>query len=298
MIAALPPAAIVAAAPAASPLNLESAFAAARAAARASADPASPLSGGASVAEKLAAIDSLQSRLPFEPRPARVAALDAIARAASGDGQPPEVRAKALSVLGYAMPLVDDDAARSRSLAVLLAAFKSPAYRIFALRGFGPACHGLPRTGEPAAQDALLDLLDGPVSGEERETALVALFAFVSTRADLAERAPALVESLDARLLAAIETDPARFVADPRFTPGARAMAIATIWSSARHREARGAAAPAARVRSALDRLAAVETDPTVLGWIRTYRDAAPARPSPDLRDSTTRRSPAGPDEP
>lgn len=270
----------------------------ARASARRLSDPASTLASGAPAADKLDAVDALSSRIPGEPLAAKIAALDALAGAAAGASQPPEVRAKALAFLGYAMPQVADDAAKGRALAVLLAAVNTPAYRIFALRGLGPAGHGLPKADEPALQGALLDLLDGPVAGEERETALVALFSFVSTRDDLAQRAPALVAALDARLLEPIAAEPARFVADPRFTPGARALAIATVWTSARHRQALGQSAPAARVRDLLVRLSYVETDATVLGWIRTYRDAAPARRAAPLRESTTKRAPAGPDEP
>jgi hypothetical protein len=301
VIAQAPPAAAPAAYAAAAPLSLqtiEEAFVMAQASARVAADPAAVLAGAAPAGDKLAAVDILQSRIPGAKRAAKIAALDALAAAAGGAGQPPEVRAKALSVLGYSMPEVDDAAARTRALAVLLAALKKPAYRIFALRGLGSACHGLPKTEEAAFQGALLDLLDGPISGEERETALIALYSFVSTGEDLAKEAPALVASLDARLLAPIEADPVRFAADPRFTPGARAMTIATVWSSARFRQARRDAAPAARVHALLVRLGYVESDPMVLGWIRTYRDAAPARPAAALRESTTKRAPAGPDEP
>ncbi len=67
---------------------------------------------------------------------------------------------------------------------------------------------------------------------------------------------------------------------------------------SARYRQALRDPAPAARVHALLLRLASVETDPTVLGWIGTYRDAAPARPAAALRANTTKRAPAGPEEP
>ena len=294
MIAQAPPEA-VAAAPASAPALLEAAFLEARVSARRVSDPASVLASDAPASDKLAAIDALHSRIPTEPLGSKISALDALTAAAGGTNQPPEVRAKALTFVGYAMPQVEDDGARGRALVVLLAALKMPAYRIFALRGFGPACHGLRKADEGLYQGGLLDLLDGPVAGEERETALVALFSFVSTREDLSKREPALVAALDARLLGPIEADPARFASDPRFTPGARAMAIATVWMSARHRQALGQTAVAARVHVLLVRLASVETDPTVLGWIATYRDAAPARP---LRASTTKRAPAGPDEP
>lgn len=279
MIAPPPPAAVVSL-PASAPLTLEGALVLARFSARRVSAPESVLAGDAPVSDKLAAIDAIHSKIPDEPKAAKVAALDALAAAASGAAQPPEVRAKALTFAGYAMPQVEDEAARARALFVLLDALKSPAYRIFALRGLGPGCHGLPKAGEALLQGGLLDLLDGSVAGEERETALVALFSFVSTRDDLSIRAPSLVKDLDRRLLGPIEADPAHFVADPRFTPGSRAMAAAIVWSSARHREELGQRAPGARVHALLVRLAAIETDETTLGWLKTYRDAAPAKPS------------------
>ena len=292
MFAPAPPAVL----PAPSPLTLEAAFAAARAGLRPARDPAVVLrSASATAAEKLAAIDALQSRLPGEPRALRAAALDALAAAAASPSQPPEVRAKAYAFLGCEMPPTADDAAASRALRVLLAALPGPRYRIFALRGLGPASHAIPDADEALLQGALLDLLDGPVAGEERATALVALYAFVGPRDDLARRKPALPAELDARLLAPMEADPAGFVRDPRATPASREMAIATVWISARQREALGDPAPARRVDALLDRLASVETDPTVLSWIRTYRTAPPP---PPFTASATKRAPAGPDEP
>lgn len=289
-----PPPALVAEAPSPAPaaLLLE-AFAAARRSARAAADPASVLAGRGPVADKLAAIDALHARIPNVALRRRVAALNAIADAAASAQQPAEVRARALAVLGYAMPQVDDDAARTRGLGVLLGALRAPADRIFALRGLGPASHGLPRSDEAAYQGALLDLLDGPVAGEERAVALVDLYAFVSTRDDLAQRAPALVERLDARLLGPIEADPAAFARDPRGTPASRTIAAATFWVSARQRQSRGDPAPAARAHAVLAALAAVEPDGGARRWLETYRDAAPA-----LAASTTRRGPPGPDAP
>ncbi|HXS99783.1 MAG TPA: hypothetical protein VN915_03860 [Elusimicrobiota bacterium] len=284
-----PPAAV--SIPASAPLTLESAFALARFSARRVSAPDSVLASDAPVADKLAAIDAIHSQIPDEPKAGKVAALDALTAAASSASQPPEVRAKALTFAGYAMNQVDDDAARSRALTVILAALKLPPYRIFALRGLGPAAHGTPKADEPRYQAALLDLLDGDVAGEERETALVALFSFISTREDLAKRAPALVSELDRRLLGPIEADPARFVADPRFTPGARAMAAAIVWSSARHREQLGRPAAGARVHALLVKLAALETDETTLGWLKTYRDAAPGKSSkPQPKPKTRRR--------
>src|SRR2546430_2243685 len=149
MIAQAPPAA-AAAAPDVAPASLEAAFVMARLSARTVSDPASVLASGASASDKLAAIDALHSRIPDAPRPAQINALDALAAAAGSLSQPPEVRAKALTFLGYSMPQVEDDSARTRGLAVLLDALKSPAYRIFALRGLGPACHGLPKADEAA----------------------------------------------------------------------------------------------------------------------------------------------------
>ena len=284
MFATAPPA-VVAVAPESALVSLEAAMTEARSGARRVSDPGSVLASDASVKDKLAAIDVLHSGIPTEPRAKQVAALDALAAAAVSTKQPPEVRAKALTFLGYAMPQVKDDDARTRGLKVLIAALAKPAYRIYALRGFGPACHELPKADEPAYQGALLDLLDGPVAGEERETALVALYSFVSTRDDLAKRAPALVAQLDERLLTPIEGDPDGFVIDPRTTPGSREMAAATIWMSARLRQSLGNPKPAARVHAVLARLAAVETDPTALGWIKIYRDAPPPAPA-----STTKR--------
>ncbi|MFI5346426.1 MAG: hypothetical protein ACHQ51_08635 [Elusimicrobiota bacterium] len=295
MIVPVPPAAVAVVSDSAP--SLEAAFVLARAAARPPASPPATLSGAGPVAGKLAAIDALHDRIPGEPKARQIAALDALAAAAVADSQPPEVRAKALAYLGYSMPQVPDDAARTRGLKVLLDALKSPAYRLYALRGLGPACHGLPLADDALLQGALLDLLDGPVAGEERQTALLALYAFVSTRDDLVTRAPALIAQLDDRLLAPVEANPAGFVSDPRAAPGSRALVLACLWSSARHRHSLGNPAAVARVNALLDRLATLETDPVVRGWIKTYRDAAPPPPL-TFRDSTVNRAPAGPDEP
>jgi hypothetical protein len=301
MVPALPPAAYAASAETV-PATIEAAFFLARAASHRAAaiggNPVQVLSGSGSIDEKLAAIDAIQSRIPDAKKPEQAAALDALRAAAGSTAQPPEVRAKALSVLGYSMFPAEDDAARMRALPVLLAALRDPAYRIFALRGLGPACHGLPKAGEGAMQDALLDLLDGPLGGEERQTALTALYAFVSTREDLFKRDPALVAQLDIRLLSVMERSPAGFSLDPRYTPGARALAIATVWISARHLYALGHPEALTRVNRLLDALAAFETDPGTLAWIHSYRTAAPPAAFTVLRERTTRRSPAGPDEP
>ena len=183
MFVPAPPAAVSESAP-----SLEAAFAMARAAALPAAASEGDLLGAGAVAVKLAAIDALHSAIPTEPKARQIAALDELSAAASS-ARNPEVRAKALAYLGYAMPQVNDDDARARGLKVLLDALKSPPYRIYALRGLGPACHGLPPAEEAGLQGALLDLLDGPVAGEERQTAFLALYAFVSTHNDLAVRA-------------------------------------------------------------------------------------------------------------
>jgi len=287
-----PPSARAVAAPA-----LEEAFSLARAAARGAADPSSVLRDDSASAEaKLDALDALHDRIPNQKPPAQAASLDAIAAAAADARQPPEVRARALTLLGYAVPPVVDEAARTRAFAVLLAALPDPSLRLFVLRGLGPASHGLPRPLEPAFLNALLGALDGPVAGEERQTAFLTLYAFVSSNEDLAKRAPALAALIDARVLAPIEADPAAFVRDPRATPAARELAVAAVWIAARQRQAAGAPAAAARVKALLPRLIAAETDAGARAWYATYRDAAP--PAPARRDKTTSLPPLGPDEP
>jgi hypothetical protein len=289
------PIAPVAAAPASRPATLEAAFASARAAARASADPASVLRDpAASVQAKLDALDALQDRIPEQKPAAQAASLDAIGRAAADAGQPAAVRAKALTLLGYAVPPVENAAARERAIRVLLAALREPAFRLFVLRGLGPAAHGLPPALEPEYENALLDLLDGPIAGEERETALVALSGFVSGGEDMPKRAPQLLSALDARLLAPIEADPAAFARDPRSTPASRELTAAVIWIGARHRAAAGDPAPAARVKALLARLIALEPDAGARAWYASYRDADPPKP---LTAKTTSRAP-GSDEP
>ncbi|MDE2490952.1 MAG: hypothetical protein KGM24_08890, partial [Elusimicrobia bacterium] len=284
---------------AAAPSPLEAAFAAARALARPAADPVAVLSGPASAAEKLSALDALQSRLPDLSRRRLDAALGAIA-AAAAPGQDPAVRAKACAFLGYAIPVAAaggaSDAARSRALDVLLAALREPAYRIFVLRGLGPAAHGLSDADLAREQTALLDLLDGPAAGEERATALVALNAVLDDGGDLLRRRPDMAAQLDARLLSPVEADPAGFVADPRGTPQSRELQVAVLWLAARERESLGDDAPAARLKLLLGRLDALEPDAGVRRWIETYRDAAPP---PPFKASTTRRgASAGRDAP
>jgi hypothetical protein len=296
MSAALPPAASV---PAPQAATLEVAFTLARAAARAAADPAAVLrDDSASLGEKLDALDALQDRIPGQKPGPQAASLDALAAAAADARQAPAFRAKALTLLGYAVPPTVNEAARGRAVVVLLAALAGdPAYRLFALRGLAPACHGLPKPLEPDFEDALLELLEGPSSGEERETALVALNAFVSGGADFPKRAPALLTTLDARFLAPIEADPAAFVRDPRWTPDARELAAAIVWIGARHRQADRDPAPAERVRLLLTRLIAVETDDTTLSWDVDYLTAAPPKPEP-LTARTTKRVPRSVREP
>lgn len=267
------PAVLAVPAPSLSPLTLEGAFAAARAAARGAADPRVVLgSDGSTLEEKLAAIDAIHARVPAQNLAGRRAAVNALAAAAVDAAQPPEVRAKALTHLGYIVPLADDERARAKGVETLLAALQSPTYRIYALRGLAPASHGLPESHEALVLGALLDLLDGPVAGEERATAMVALYAFVSPRDDLPKRKPALLAQLDARLLAPLEAAPADFVFDPRGSEASRQMAVAVLWSAARHRERHGDHAAAARTRALLDRLAEVETSPSVRAWIDLYR--------------------------
>lgn len=274
------PVVLAAPAPSQSVYSLEGAFAVARAAARGAADPRSVLAAdGSTLEQKLAAIDAIHSRLSRQNLAGRRAAIDALAAAAVDAGQPPEVRAKALTHLGYAVPLADDMKARAKGVETLISALQSPTYRIYALRGLGPASHGLPESHEAIYLTALLDLLDTAVAGEERGTAMVALYAFVSSRDDLPKRKPALLALLDARLLAPIESAPQAFVSDPRGSDASRQLAVAVLWSAARHRERHGDHAAVARTRTLFDRLAKIETSPTVRAWIDLYRGAGPAQP-------------------
>ena len=92
------------------PVSLESAFISALALAPLPpADPIDVLSSRtAAPREKLAAIDELHRAMPHVPQSRRTAALEALRGAASSPIEAPEVRAKALSHLGYAVPLVGD----------------------------------------------------------------------------------------------------------------------------------------------------------------------------------------------
>ena len=189
------------------------------------------------------------------------------------------MRASALTHLGYSVPMADDVKARTKGVETLLTALQSPSYRIYALRGLGPASHGLPETHEALFLSALLDLLDTPIAGEERGTAMVALYAFVSVRDDLPKRKPALLAQLDEKLQAPIETSPEAFVLDPRGSEASREMTAAVLWSAARHRERHGDKVSVARTRLLFDRLAVVETSPKVRAWLDLYRGAGPAQP-------------------
>lgn len=293
MTAATPPATY---APAPQAVSLEAVFVLARASARAAASPESVLAdSSASIPAKLDALNALQDRIPGLPRAPQAAALNTLADAA-GPAQPPEVRALALTLLGESVPPVLDADARTRAVLVLLAALKDPDYRLFALRGLGPASHGLTPPLEPVCEDALLDLLDGPVAGEERETALVSLNAFVSSGSDFARRAPRLLTVLEARLQGPIAADPAAFARDPRWTPDSRELAAAILWLAARRQEEIGDSAPTARFKALMIRLIAADPDAGARAWYASYRDAPP--PKPGFTQRTTRRPSDGRDEP
>jgi hypothetical protein len=292
MSAPLPP---VAAVPAPGPSSLEGAFILARTAARSAADPVSVLRDASStLQERLDALDALQDRIPGERGSAQDASLLALAAVSRAEAQPTAVRAKARALLGYAVPSVKSASARADALRALFEALVDPALRLSALRGLGPASHGLPPELEPQFETALLGFLDGPAAAEERETALVALVGFVSGGADMPVRSPQLLTVLDSRLLAPIEKDPAGFVRDPRSTPATRELEIAAAWIGARHRAAAGDPAPAARVKSLLVRLIPLEPDAGARAWYASYRDAAPPAP---FSARTTSRAP-GPDAP
>jgi hypothetical protein len=295
MIATPAPAAYV---PAPEAATLEASFVRAAAAARGAADPASVLrDDGASVAQQLDALDALQDRIPGQKPGPQAASLDALAAAAQDARLAPAVRAKALTLLGCAVPPVENEAARGRAVRVLLSALGDPAYRLFVLRGLGPASHGLPKALEPDFEEALLDLLDGPISGEERETALVALNGFISGGDDFAKRAPALLATLNRRVLEPLWDDPAAFARDPRGTPDSRELTAAILWIGTRHQQAAGDAAPAALFKTLMTRLIAVEPDAGARAWYASYRDAPPPKPD-GLSARTTKRAPDGLGEP
>lgn len=265
---------MLAPAPALPPVTLESAFIAARAAARPAEDPISILRRAAPPAEKLAALEKLHGSLPSAPQARRAQGLEAMRAAAASSGEAPAVRAKALLYLGYSVPVVGDENARAAAIRTLLGAAGTPAYRVFALRGLAPATHDLPPALEAPVQEALLVLLGGPLTDEERITALVALDAFVRSREDLPRRRPDLAGALESALVAPLEADPAAFAAGG--PPAVRALTIAVVWHAARARAATGDPAALARAGALLAALAALETDPSVKAQIAAFLAAPP----------------------
>jgi hypothetical protein len=265
---------MLAPAPALPPVSLEAAFAEARAAASPAEDPISILGRAASPGEKLAALETLHASLPTAPQARRAKALDAIRAVAEGEAEAPSVRAKALMYLGYAVPVVGDEKARAAAVGALLGAAGSTAYRVFALRGLASATHDLPEASEGPFQTTLLGLLSGPLSEEERLTALVALDSFARAREDLPRRRPDLVAALELRLLVPMEASPAAFAAAG--SPSVRAVTIAVVWHSARNRYSAGEPAALDRVVSLLTALAGLETDAGVKAEIASFL-AAPA---------------------
>lgn len=253
---------------------LEAAFAELRAsAAKRAEDPVAVLARAAAPAEKLAAIDALHSSLPNAPQPRRAQGLEALRRAAASASEAPAVRAKSLMILGYSVPVVGDPAAREAAVRTLLDAANGP-YRVYALRGLGPATHDLTEAVESEVQSTLLALLAAVLSEEERVTALVALDGFVRAREDLPRRRPDLVAALEAALLAPAAADPAAFVS--RGGANTRLLEIAVIWHSARNRHSAGEPLALESVNALLRELAAVETDPAVQAEISAFL-AAPA---------------------
>lgn len=261
-------------APALPPVSLEAAYVSARAAAQAAEDPISILARAAKPAEKLAALERLHASLPSAPQARRVLGLEAMRIAASSSGEAPAVRAKALLYLGYSVPVVGDENARAAAVRTLLDAARTPAYRVFALRGLAPATHDLPPALEAPVQEALLGLLRATLAPEERITALVALDAFVRSREDLPRRRPDLAAALEAGLVAPLEADPAAFAAGG--PPAVRALTIAVVWHAARARAATGEPAALTRVAALLNALAALETDPSVKAQIAAFLAAPP----------------------
>lgn len=261
-------------APALPPPALESAYALVRAAAKPAEDPIAVLARAASPAEKLAALESLHSSLPFAPQNRRTKGLAALRAVAESAADAPAVRAKALMYLGYAVPVVGDEHARAAAVRTLLSATASPAYRVYALRGLAPATHDLPAALEGETQAVLLDLLVLPLGAEEKIVALVALDAFTRSRDDLPRRRPDLVNALEAAVLAPIEADPAGFAA--KGSPSARGLELAIVWHSARNRAANGESTALVRINALLTTLAALETDPAVKLQIAAFLAAPP----------------------
>lgn len=261
-------------APALPPISLESAFVEVRAAVKPAEDPIAVLGRAASPAEKLAALETLHSSLPFAPQARRAKGLEAMRAVAVSPAEAPAVRAKALMYLGYAVPVVGDEGARYAAVRALLESTRGPAYRVFALRGLAPATHDLPEAIEELFQTTILDLLASALTQEERVTALVALDSFVRAREDLPSRRPNLVAALDAAMLVPMEADPAAFAAGG--APSARAIAIAVVWHSARNRAANGETAARERVDVLLTTLLTLETDPSVKAQIAAFLAAPP----------------------
>lgn len=268
---------MLAAAPALPPISLESAYVAARAAARPAEDPISILNRAAPPAEKLAALEKLHASLPSAPQARRALGLEAMRAVAVSPAEAPAVRAKAYLYLGYSVPVVGDEKSRAAAVDALLDGARTPAYRVFALRGLAPATHDLPPGSEGPTQATLLDLLGEALSDEERITALVALDAFVRSREDLPRRRPDLSADLESRLVAPLEADPAAFAAGG--PPSVRALTLAVVWHAARARAATGENGALARVNTLLTALAALETDPGVKAQIAAFL----AAPPPDL---------------
>jgi len=255
--------------PALPPYALESAFVELSArAVKPPEDPIAVLNRAATPAEKLAAIDSLHRSLPHAPQARRTAGLDALRGAAVSPSEAPAVRAKALTYLGYAVPVVGDEKAREAAVNALLDA-TAGAYRVFALRGLAPATHHLPPSVEARVQETLLSLLAGTLNEDEKLAALLALDGFVRERDDLPRRRPDLVLALETKFLSPIEADPAAFAAAG--SANSRLLALAVVWHSARNRFSAGEPAALSRVNALLTALSAIETDPAVLAEIAAF---------------------------
>lgn len=259
------------------PVTLEAAYVAARAAApKPVEDPVSVLTRKATPAEKLAAIDALHRSLPGIAQAKRTTALDVLRATAQTPSETAAVRAKAYSTLGYSVPLVGDSASREAAVRTLLAALSGP-YRVHALRGLAPAVHDAPEPVEADVQSALLALLAGTPTEEERLTALLALDGFVRAREDLPRRRADLVASLEAAFYAPAAADPAAFCL--KGTPSARLLEIAVIWHSARNRFSSGEPAALASVNDLLTKLSALETDPSVKAELASFLSAPTPKP-------------------
>jgi hypothetical protein len=244
------PPAVHAAPPPGAALDLHEGFVLVRAAVEKAKDPKAVLKSDAPAEEKLAALDLMLGALHGKKLAKQRETMNAFVAAWQDARQPPAVRARALTYVGYGAPAIDDGAMDKKSFDALLSALADADYRIHALRGMGPAAHGLPDALEERFLDAILGLLDRPVTGDERVTALVALFALVSSHDDMLVRKPALARRLDERVLARLEDAP-RFVADPLESPESRSLFISVAWSGARLREQRGHDAAVRRLRAA-----------------------------------------------